>query len=371
MTELVKKYRAAPRQRSPERLDNLILSKAAHERPVQRPANSLFSPWKALAVSFSVAGLGVALLLRNGVPPLNGIAESEVADLSRDRMVAMNSTSDAVSASAEESVFRHRDDSAQKSAGAVTVPDAKQESGLQMSEQIAAPQPGLVTLDETTTTASDSTLVLPAPVAVESATVPESIPLEETDTLAQVTELSDIAAMADSASGSATAAGNENKLADNISRLQGSREIKERRSGIAAKAGTEADQSSKAASPPVTGLPTTASKQLSRSESADRFSGAVANNWLLGQSDNRFTLQLATADDVDYLIQFGATLNMPPPWYVVRLKTDQSDSFVLLSGLFETFEAATLHIEKLAPAARQFKPWVRNFGVLKGELVTP
>lgn len=97
-----------------------------------------------------------------------------------------------------------------------------------------------------------------------------------------------------------------------------------------------------------------------------------AIDWVVSQSDAHFTLQLATASDADYLREFGQTLDLPQPWYVIEMVSGSvAGNFGLFYSVFETSDQAIARIKTLSENASRFEPWVRNFKQLRKEVTKP
>ena len=93
-----------------------------------------------------------------------------------------------------------------------------------------------------------------------------------------------------------------------------------------------------------------------------------AVEWLNGQPQAFYTLQLATASDDVYLAEFaqGITPLRPQQFVVLTLpRENDARSHTLLLGSFSSFDSAQRALARLPERARQFGARVRNVGVLQ------
>ena len=96
-----------------------------------------------------------------------------------------------------------------------------------------------------------------------------------------------------------------------------------------------------------------------------------AVDWLNGQPQAFYTLQLATAGDDVYLAEFAQGLtSLRPQQFVVLTLPRENDArnYTLLFGSFSSFDSAQRALARLPERARQFGARVRNVGVLQGVL---
>jgi len=97
-----------------------------------------------------------------------------------------------------------------------------------------------------------------------------------------------------------------------------------------------------------------------------------AHDWLYEQSKFLYTLQLATANDEDYLAEFAQNIARGSPrqlqLVVLALpgtNASNTQRYTLLAGVYSTFDEAKNALAQLPNSARQFGARVRNFGVLQ------
>ena len=372
MTELEQIYRQAPRQVSPDRLDDIVLARATQRVAGKKQSRLLMTPVKTLAVSFSVVGLGVALLLRNGVPPLEqnpssihrGIAEQgDVAQTEADAIAGNSILED----QAEPSVQRIetpgltasiRAETGQDSMSAlVTADDAlpvdqppqSMKSVANSSDKVLAETLSEDVNDQDAVTSSTSSGVqsdsAEATAVVKStaeAFAEEAESMQPTGRTEAVDEL--IVAQSQIA--------DNTRSAKNVSRAVAPAFRAETLPSMAQQSAAE-----------VSGLSVRVDTVIVPPDSTD---------WVLRQSAQSFTLQLATASSLSYLQEYAESLSLAPPFYIVTLASnDATPDFGLLYGLFDDDRQALKAVKTLDSEARRFRPWVRRLGKLQREVLLP
>lgn len=328
MTDLEKKYRAAPRQHSPARLDDLILSRAARHGLQKTPnRSSLMPPWKVLAVSLSVAGLGVALVFKTGLSPLTVSSDFDRASMT-DQSVVVSDASDSAGVLPDNSAEA-------EFAPPVVVVDRRYRTTA------SAMAPAELSADEEAPALSLS--AEPMQIADAGSDVVNPAPMTE---LASVdTEISITPRLSGSQVSAADAGATPivNAESDSLMSAQSA--------GISAQMPKSAKRS---AGEPDTSIQT-------------RRSGEGAVQWLAKQSKNHFTIQLATATDSEFLVRFGELIDIPGRWYVVETGSLPQAEFSLLFGVFDTHDSARAQLELLTQMTTRYKPAIRSFAQLRGE----
>lgn len=405
MNELVKKYRAAPRQVSPLRLDNLILAKAEQKTPVKRPSLMVMSPWKTMAASLCVVGLGVTLLLRYGVPPLvqqqgattesadvtsslKPSAEQPMADFRQQKEpLVIESDSRSVAQQEFEAADLDHVVLAEKSESAMIETREDAAADLATADVFSAePDTSAISMSPTSSVQAIET----AP-GMELAAAPASLAMEnarlgENDSALAVREEGVAVVLTDemfaeeivsgataNASRSQSAVGESNEYSTSVSVARSPSLSLSK--NLAADSSVQASKrlsKQAAAKDPIAEIEPQADPMP---EIQKEFVAIDAYDWIASQPAAHFTLQLATAPDADYLDDFARSLNLTQNWYVVELGRNRSDnsvkSFGLLYGVFETSNKALTHIDTLDEKSRQFGPWVRSFKRLRDEVTKP
>ena len=98
---------------------------------------------------------------------------------------------------------------------------------------------------------------------------------------------------------------------------------------------------------------------------------AVENErWVLFQDAGKFTVQLATSRERDYIIDLAQSLPALDPIAIYPFLTTNSKNpvFGLLSGLYNTREEAVAAVESMPGAAKQFGVWIRPIGDLQSDI---
>ncbi|MEM7256789.1 MAG: AAA family ATPase [Pseudomonadota bacterium] len=98
---------------------------------------------------------------------------------------------------------------------------------------------------------------------------------------------------------------------------------------------------------------------------------AVENErWVLFQDAGKFTVQLATSREREYIIDLAQSLPATDPVAIYPFLTTNSKNpvFGLLSGLYDTREEAVVAVENMPQAAKQFGVWIRPIGDLQGDI---
>jgi DamX protein len=98
---------------------------------------------------------------------------------------------------------------------------------------------------------------------------------------------------------------------------------------------------------------------------------AVENErWVLFQPQTKFTLQLATSRERDYIMEFAQTLPLDGPLavYPFVIKSNGRQVYGLLNGLFDSTDEALAAINAMPAEVRQFKPWIRPIKQLQDEI---
>lgn len=400
MNELEKKYRAAPRQVSPARLDDLILERAAQKVSPKRRSSISMAPWKTMAASFCVVGLGVTLLMRFGLPPLSQYSgkTEEVATAHIDSNQSVNEAGQ----QNEPMVLRERNsrsgamkadtEALENGQGALA---QQPESPLVLTPDLASETQGPAAEGGFAETAELSLAQPPAPpelsIDLSTDSLPESSPETARELRPPPLE---------------KAAKKENNLIRRLSQNEGASALSEDR--MPSEADSRSDsvvsefKDSAATSRIRAAAPSASFSTAPATDSAENsirleqrqvldigvqlpadlaLRDDIATplidglSWIEKQSNLDFTLQLATAPESDYLIEFGQSLNLAQGWTVLELVGNHSDDsvkrFGLFYGVFNTADEALLHIAALDKKASKFNPWVRSFSKLRKEVTKP
>ena len=98
---------------------------------------------------------------------------------------------------------------------------------------------------------------------------------------------------------------------------------------------------------------------------------AIENErWVLFQAPTKFTVQLATSRERDYIIDLAQTLDTDEPVAIYPFLTTNSNNpvFGLLSGLYETRSEALTAVENMANDTKQFGVWIRPIADLQADI---
>ncbi len=98
---------------------------------------------------------------------------------------------------------------------------------------------------------------------------------------------------------------------------------------------------------------------------------AVENErWVLFQPQTKFTLQLATSRERDYIMEFAQTLPLDGPLavYPFVIKSNGRQVYGLLNGIFDNTDEALAAIDAMPAEVRKFKPWIRPIKQLQDEI---
>jgi len=103
----------------------------------------------------------------------------------------------------------------------------------------------------------------------------------------------------------------------------------------------------------------------------DTESRAIENErWVLFQSPSKFTVQLATSRDRNYIIELAQTMNVTDPVAIYPFLTTNSQNpvFGLLAGLYDTRAEATAAVESFGDDTKQFGVWIRPMADLQADI---
>ena len=98
---------------------------------------------------------------------------------------------------------------------------------------------------------------------------------------------------------------------------------------------------------------------------------AIENErWVLFQAPTKFTVQLATSRERDYIIDLAQSLDTDEPIAIYPFLTTNSNNpvFGLLSGLYETRSEAIAAVENMASETKQFGVWIRPIADLQSDI---
>ena len=98
---------------------------------------------------------------------------------------------------------------------------------------------------------------------------------------------------------------------------------------------------------------------------------AIENErWVLFQAPTKFTVQLATSRERNYIIDLAQTLEAEDPVAIYPFKTTNSNNpvFGLLSGLYETRSEAIAAVDQMDENTKQFGVWIRPIADLQSAI---
>jgi len=98
---------------------------------------------------------------------------------------------------------------------------------------------------------------------------------------------------------------------------------------------------------------------------------AIENErWVLFQSPTKFTVQLATSRDRNYIIELAQTMNVSDPVAIYPFLTTDSQNpvFGLLAGIYDTRAEATAAVDTLDEGTKQFGVWIRPMADLQEDI---
>ncbi len=98
--------------------------------------------------------------------------------------------------------------------------------------------------------------------------------------------------------------------------------------------------------------------------------GAIPGvGWLMAQSENYYTIQLAGSPDEKNIIRYITRSSLDGELaYVLLERKNRSSWYVVLHGSFESRTEAKRIVEFFPPELRKNKPWIRQFSTLKNRL---
>jgi len=418
MKKIEQLYRAAPVRNSPDSLDKEILRRAAlHAERVTdtETGRPLLSSWMPIAASFLVVGIGLGLVLRSGmvgtggdvVSTLDGYPEaSSDADGSQSRPALSDSERSDPSISSLNNPADAKMSTQSIDSVSAELPrrDAKIQRNndvVRKSERISSSN--TVAQSQIRTEGVPPEARLAPPMAVATAQLEEVEGLSDTDAVAEAEEtenviveaMPDRVVTAESVGSAAAEVMRQQLMPDTVSESV--------RHSISDRAFVNPESGVKATEPGIVDMAHSLSlnntdsgredlKVQSAGDSgpteehpAEEHTAEVNSrldtiiliagsslDWLGQQTKSSYTLQLATADDDNYLAEFAQSLAPDMPrnsqFAVLALPTtnaDSTQSFSLMLGVYSTFEQAENALEKLPSQARRFGARVRNFGVLQ------
>lgn len=367
MNELTKKYRAAPRQKSPDRLDSLVLARAAqHVRG--RKASRQGTPWLTTAITCSVVAIGVTLVMRSGqrTPPNPENSNIVVAEL--DSAVTAGSRSEQITA---------------------TTSRLKTESiSMQQSEGVVVRQDDQFS-ETTGVNLAESPVPLASPTVADQSNADKAVTEDLAETVSETSKSESLALVTSNLRKSVSAKRNRaEEIANRVDKLGRKKLLAYAASDVEiATSDTDSSVANSIASAEVDTASDSArrnlssvsaapeSKQIGSSLRSSKRSGqaesrqieveVVGKEWVMSKSASRYTIQLAAATDANYLREFAESSGLNGKFTITPSTMEDSDGKSLLFGEYETFEDAQDKLQSLAGRAKQFSPWIRSFKILQ------
>jgi len=111
--------------------------------------------------------------------------------------------------------------------------------------------------------------------------------------------------------------------------------------------------------------------QADASVAVEAASRAIENErWVLFQSPAKFTVQLATSRDRNYIIELAQTMNVKDPVAIYPFLTTDSQNpvFGLLAGVYDTRAEAIAAVDSLEKGTKQFGVWIRPMADLQEDI---
>lgn len=107
------------------------------------------------------------------------------------------------------------------------------------------------------------------------------------------------------------------------------------------------------------------------SESSTVSTRAIENErWVLYQTPDKFTVQLATSRERSYIIDLAQTMEMQDPVAIYPFLTKNSNNpvFGLLSGLYDTRAEAVAAVASMSEGSKKFGVWIRPVSELQEDI---
>ena len=93
-----------------------------------------------------------------------------------------------------------------------------------------------------------------------------------------------------------------------------------------------------------------------------------SRDWVLAQSPEHYTLQVAAARSAPALEQLLERVREDRPAAIFLHRPDATEPWTAVMGLYDSYSAAQDALAQLPAALAANAPWIRRFEVLQGEL---
>ena len=428
MKKMEQLYRTAPRRQSPEALDQRILRhaelQASRNSRTAEKSRARSSAWMPLAATAVVALLSVTLVLRNPGQDMGNLSvdaetggisnivanepASELADQALVTGVEMqidDAGDDSVSSAEDGSVSGARQESAELPVSSVPQDSVSANSALEkraaQADEISEETQTITArpvIEAVTIAESESDTVVPI---VDQ---PQSVATESTDS-ALVAELprsaqpsgvrqerirSQVTQAGQMQAESQVQTDTQNPLPVQQPRDQALDQARDQARGQVqpeasevSRGGIPAPVRSHSASNKMATELALAADVATESEMVSRSTAAVESNsrrdaiiligqgavdWLNNHPESHYLLQLASADEENYLLEFADSLSAGLPVGQIAVVKVRSSSYTLLVGGFASFSDAETALTNLSENARRFGARVRNAALLQQSL---
>lgn len=87
--------------------------------------------------------------------------------------------------------------------------------------------------------------------------------------------------------------------------------------------------------------------------------------WIMGQPDSHFTIQLMASGSESALKKFIKDHNLHDSAVIYRTQRHDKDWFTLVEGSYESFKQVNEALKKLPPPLQSAKPWPKSIGDIK------
>jgi septal ring-binding cell division protein DamX len=428
MKKMEQLYRTAPRRQSPEALDQRILRhaelQASRNSRTAEKSRARSSAWMPLAATAVVALLSVTLVLRNPGQDMGNLSvdaetggisnivanepASELADQALATGVEMqidDAGDDSVSSAEDGSVSGARQESAELPVSSVPQDSVSANSALEkraaQADEISEETQTITArpvIEAVTIAESESDTVVPI---VDQ---PQSVATESTDS-ALVAELprsaqpsgvrqerirSQVTQAGQMQAESQVQTDTQNPLPVQQPRDQALDQARDQARGQVqpeasevSRGGIPAPVRSHSASNKMATELALAADVATESEMVSRSTAAVESNsrrdaiiligqgavdWLNNHPESHYLLQLASADEENYLLEFADSLSAGLPVGQIAVVKVRPSSYTLLVGGFASFSDAETALTNLSENARRFGARVRNAALLQQSL---
>ena len=432
MKKMEQLYRTAPRRQSPEALDQRILRhaelQASRNSRTAEKSRARSSAWMPLAATAVVALLSVTLVLRNPGQDMGNLSvDAETGGISN--IVASEPASELADQALATGVEMQIDDAGDDSVSSAE--DGSVSGALQESAELpvsSVPQdsdsanPALEKRVAQADEISEETHTITARPVIEAVTIAES----ESDTAVTIldqpqsvaTESTDSALVAELPRSAQPSGGRQERIrsqATQAGQMQAESQVQTdtqnplpvqqprdqardqaldqardqargqvqpeasevSRGGIPAPVRSHSASNKMATELALAADVATESEMVSRSTAAVESNsrrdaiiliGQGAVDWLNNHPESHYLLQLASADEENYLLEFADSLSAGLPVGQIAVVKVRPSSYTLLVGGFASFSDAETALTNLSENARRFGARVRNAALLQQSL---